>query len=582
MLTQLLAGLLFFTALVLGVGQGCSKVDLQPFTEKKLDVTKPEGELCVPPPKEIGKYSKILFIIDVSGSNVSGNNGDPSDPQKARRLGAMETFFNLNRQDPFIEWGLSIFGGDVPGASRHLVQKQEPGFDKTRNFGKPEDFNQALNIFRNNADNNGTPYEAALNVAKNALETELDWAKFKNEDISSFHFVFISDGRPAPFGPDVDRSIYQLVQTMVKMSEGRLKLSTVYYNVTGPDPDAIYRLEEMARLGNGRFQDASRGEAINIQDLIVGGISHENYYIKDFFAYNLNSTICDDGNMGPDSDGDGLCDEDELEYNKTIDAKTQDSPLYRNLKFNPQSRHSFDHRFSDLFMYKHLVEKESLVSCDLVSENFEDEDQDLLNRCEERFLTAKNPQGPSLGWTQDMINMGSFASRTNFDTDGDGLLDSLEFFFFKNKGFPLNYNTINERFNRRTYYDFFIQHQSYQRPESSPPYNLIVKWIRRNEAGLHCYHVEQENLPIYPVLKYSASEEITKSPLPRLNFNKPIKTNLDHKENENVILVYYLVTTQNDPGGRGLMRYSFQKRTLLTPDEKIYYNDIPFEEIKAQ
>jgi len=573
---KFIAIIILIVFLIIGLGQGCSKLDLEIRQNVELFSLQPNAELCVPPPKEIGKYSKILFIVDVSGSNRTS----ATDPNKVRRLQAMETFFNEHRSNTYIEWGLAVFGGNVPGGARHLINKTSSGL--VRNFGNSLDFEAALNEFRNEPDDNATPYVAALNRARNALDVELEFARLTNDEVSSFHFIFISDGVPAPANQNTDEEIYSILNTMMSNSEGKLKFSTVFYNVSGSDTAAISRLQEMARVGNGRFQDASNGEQINIRDLIVSGISYEPYYIKDFFVYNLNSTICEDGRMGPDSDSDGICDRDELHYNQKFASKIDANPIYRGLRFNPQSRNSFNHGYADLFMYKTIIEGEALPSCDLNFENLGDEDDDLLNRCEEMFLISRNPQGPTLGWTQEMIRDGGRASHLNFDSDGDGLLDSLEFFFFKHRGFPLNYNTINERFNRRSFYDYFVQHQSYQIPESSPPYNLNVKWVRRNEFGLNCYHVEQEQLPIYPVTDYSQDGEITNSPLPRLPFSPPASTKLDHSENENVILIYYLVTTQSDPDGKGLMRYSYQRRSLKAPNQKINFNELPFKEIKAR
>lgn len=577
MFKQVIILMIFSMGLIIGVGQGCSKVDLELQSRNDLLSLQPKAELCVPPPKEIGKYSKVLFIIDVSGSNGAFG---ATDPGKTRRASAMEIFFNENQNNPFIEWGLAIFGGDVEGGARHLININTLGL--TRNFGNGLDFQAALEEFRNTPDNNATPYVAALNRARNALDVEIEYARQKNEDISSFHFIFVSDGVPAPSNQNTDNEIFSIINSMMSNSEGKLKLSTVFYNVSGPDENATNRLREMARLGNGRFQDASNGEPINIRDLIVSGVSFEPYYIKDFFVYNLNATICDDGNMGPDSDADGLCDRDELSYNERFQTLIDSKPEFRGLAFNPNSRNSFDRRYSDLFMYKSIIDGEALPTCDLTQENLLDEDQDLLNRCEEMFLTARNPQGPTLGWTQEMVRLGGKASHLNFDSDGDGILDSLEFFFFKNRGFALNYNTINERFNRRTFYDYFVQQQSYQRPESSPAYNLEVKWVRRNEFGLNCYHIEQESLPIYSVSNYSSRQDYQSSMLTPLPFSPEFTAVLDHQTNENVILIYYLVSTHSDPDGKGIMRYSFQKRSVTSPNQKINFNDLPFDEISAR
>lgn len=538
----------------------CSRVQLEQVEKVEYASLDPDATFCVNPPLEVGKYSNILFIIDVSGSNAQG-----TDVGKVRRLGAMQSFFAKHGGNSYLRWGLEIFGGDVPGSARQLIMTSN-----NTHFGDASQFQAALEEFKGVPDNNGTPYVGALNSARDALEKSILFARENSEETGSYQIIFISDGVPAPADASTDPTIFDIVKRMVELSEGQLHLSTVYYNVGGQATEgATERLQEMARLGNGRFQDASNGENINIDDLIMGGAYKEPYFIKDLFAYNLSSAVCDDGNIKADSDGDGLCDEDEERYNKVFKKEIDANPTYKGKLFSATNRFSFDARFSDLFMYKHIIEGEVLPACDHVEQNIiSDTDQDLLNVCEEKFLYTKAPQGPTDAWTKSMIKLGNFASENNFDSDGDGLLDSLEFFFFKKKGYSMNYNTINSRMNGRTLYDYFKNHQSFVKPESSLPYNVKVTWIRKNDEGQNCYRIDQENLPVYKVK-------------PVVSSGTGGNLKLVHNENENVILVYYLMTTENDPDGKGIMRYSYQRRMYNTRDP-ISYNDTRFDEVKAK
>lgn len=533
----------------------CSRVQLEQVETVEFASLDPEATFCVNPPQEIGRYSNILFIIDVSGSNGT------TDGSKARRLGAMSAFFNKHGQNTYLKWGLEIFGGNVPGSAKHLITDAN-----SQNFGDAAQFQAALAEFQSTPDGNGTPYVAALNEARSALEKSVVYARENNEETESYQIIFISDGVPSG---DQDSAIFDVVKRMVELSEGQIHLSTVFYNVGGNDAGAVDRLKQMAAMGNGRFQDASNGENINIDDLIVGGSFKEPYFIKDLFVYNLNSAQCDDGLMKADSDADGLCDEDELRYNQIFKREIDAHPMYKGKEFSITNRYSFDERLSDLFMYKHIVEGEGLPTCENNPENnTSDEDHDLLNRCEEMFLYSKAPQGPTDAWTKSMIKAGNYASETNFDSDGDGILDSLEFLFFKKKGYAMNYNTANARMNGRTLYDYFKDHQSLIKPEATLPYNVKVVFIKKNDEGQNCYRIDQENLPVYkvkPVVSSGAGGNLK----------------LVHSENENVILVYYLMTTENDPDGKGVMRYSYQKRSYNTR-EPISYNDTRFDEVKAK
>lgn len=510
----------------------------------------PEATFCVMPPQEIGKYTNILFVVDISGSNHT------TDPGKVRRLGAMQDFFNKHMSNEYLRWGLVTFGG---ATAQHLVTTAAG-----KNFGASAEFQSALTQFQGVADSGGTPYLAALGKTQVALNESL--ANAINEE-TNYQVVFISDGAPSD---NDDPGIYTLVETVAKALEGRIFLSTVYYNVGGNGAATTKeRLQKMAELGQGRYQDASNGEAINIDDLIVGGSYKESYFIKDLFIYNLNATQCDDGLMKADSDGDGLCDEDEIRYNSEMKNLSYVADAYKNKKFSVTNRYSFDERLSDLFMYKHIFNRDGLPSCENMADNTKvDEDGDLLNRCEEMFLNSKTPEGPTQEWTDSMIASGFSASPTNFDSDGDGILDSLEFLFFKNKGNALSFNTINLRFNGRTYYDYFKNHQSLLKPDATLPYNIKVEWVRRDSKGQNCYRIDQENLPVY---KTQAVDPAGAGGNPRMV----------HGKDENVIMVYYLMTTENDPDGKGVMRYSYQKRSYNSK-APISFNDTSFEEVTAK
>lgn len=532
----------------------CSRTPLEKVEKVVTASLDPEATFCVNPPSEVGKYTNVLFIVDISGSNAVAP--FMTDPGKTRRTGAMRTFFDKHKTNRFLRWGLEVFSGS---SAKHLVNTAD-----SLNFGNSTDFESALTAFQSEADVGGTPYLVALSQARQAVQKLVDAASTEE---NSYQIIFMSDGEPTG---TQDADIFAEVESIMGMVDGQIHLSTVYYNVGGSAaPGAKARLEEMATRGKGRFQDASNGENINIDDLIVGGTYRETYFIKDLFVYNMNSAQCDDGFMRADSDADGLCDDDELRYNDEIKHLEYVPEVYKNKKFSIVNRFSFDARFSDLFMYKHIFNRDSLPSCENTRENVGvDEDQDLLNRCEEMFLTSRSPEGPTQNWTNEMINSGHTASPTNFDTDGDGVLDSLEFLFFKSKGFSLNYNNMNARFNGRTYYDFFKNHQSTLKPDATNPYNVKVQWIRRNDVGQNCYRIDQESLPVYMVQKVPSSGTAGDS-------------RLVHNENENVILVYYLMTTENDPDGKGTMRFSYQKRSYNS-DKPIDYNDADWDEVTAK
>lgn len=484
---------------------------------------------CTLPPKEIGRFTKVLFVVDQSGSNASG---PTTDPTKTRRRDAMTNFYNKHSANQFIQWGLISFQAET--ATQFI---NNPAFQPAANFPG------GLTQFEARADQGGTPYKAAIFEVTKAVSDDLLIADVDVE--ANYEIIFLSDGVPSDYGnPIVDNDIFTDITRLVKLAEGRIHFSTVYYNVSGAaDPAASNRLKEMANVGLGKFLDASNGENINIDELIVGGVSNISYQIKDLFVYNLSSAVCDSGQMGADSDADGLCDTDEDAYNVKYSTQINNRPDYAGKLFNKNNRNSFVKMYSDLFILKNIL-GELLPTCSAAEASL-DPDHDLLNNCEEMFLVNRNPQGPTQTWTSEMLASSKYTSKTNFDSDGDGLMDSLEFFFFREAAAAMDFNSVLKKLFGTSYYDLFKNHLSKVSPGSSSPYNIDVKQVSRNDAGQNCYTFSQENLPMYSVA-------------PSV-FSQTGNLDLVHSADENIVLVYYIMTPENDPEGKGVMRYSYQK-----------------------
>lgn len=514
----------------------CGNVDITPTTGEVYQYSS-LSTFCTLPPKEIGLYTKIMFVVDQSGSN--GN----TDPSKDRRRDAITNFFNKHSANKYIDWGFISF---QDSAATPFIQ--DPYFQPAGNF------QAAIDEFSANGDAGGTPYKAAIFEVTRAITLQMESQTDENE--SNYEIIFLSDGVPTDYGsPIPDGEIYADIERLVKLADGRIHFSTVYYNVGGADNGASARLEEMSKVGKGKFLDASNGGDINIDELIVGGSSKESYLIKDFFVYNLNSTLCDSGIIGADSDADGLCDSDEDYYNSYYSSEIGANSQYAGKAFNKQKRNSFSEIYSDLFILRNL-QGEGLPTCS-ASEAKNDLDHDLLNECEERFLVNRNPKGPTLSWTNEMLANPKYTSNTNYDSDGDGIIDSLEFFFFKEKGGSLDYDSINNELFGTSYYDLFKNHVSKIYPEKSSPYNIDIRQIERNLKGENCYTFGQQTLPMYNVK--TATLDGTEN------------LDLVHNDNENVVLVYYIMTPENDPDGKGVLRYSYQKikNTLSEPQKSI-------------
>jgi len=502
---------------------------------------------CTLPPKELGYNTKIMFVVDQSGSNGT------TDPSKSRRMDAIKNFFNKNSANTSIEWGLISFQGSGATAL-------------TTGFVSSAEFLGALGQLESITDTGGTPYKAAIFETTTAVSDAIRDETENTE--STYQVIFLSDGVPTDYGsPILDSEITADIERLTQLADGRLYFSTVYYNVAGgASIGASERLEAMAQTGRGGFLDASSGGDIFIDKLAVNRITKEPYIMKDFFVYNMNSTLCDSGFLGPDSDADGLCDVDEDFYNTKYGRTISEDPELAGQFFNKQNRNSFSPFFSDYFILRKL-HQESLPTC-TAEEAQKDEDHDLLNACEEKFLVNRSPAGPTLTWTNQMLESPKYASDTNFDSDGDGILDTLEFFFFREKGAAMDYQNTEKLISGTSYYDLFKDHQSRIYPGSSDPYKIKVQLIERNDRGENCYTYQQEVLPMYDVKSLAAG-------------NSP---DLAHPADENVILVYYIMAPENNPNGKGVLRYSYQKIKSAQPQShtSINFADYLFEEVAAK
>lgn len=509
--------------------QGCSEVRISPGDEALTNLSS-KGTICTEVPQEIGQYSNVMFVVDKSGSNVTGGNGG-TDPNKEIRGNAIQDFFARHRDNPYIKWGLVEFHNDR--AKSYVPEQGGPNLYFTEDALVME---QAIAAFLAEPDSGGTPYRQALNLTTSAIRAEF---QREEELIANYNIIFLSDGEPTDY--QNDQALYTDVANLVNISRGNIHLSTVYYGP--PNPGAEIRLETMAEVGLGMFQNTNIDPLIQIDDLIVGRSSSEPYLIKKFGVYNLNAGLCDDGSVGSDSDADGLCDKDELRYNQLYANDPVRAQRMNGRLFDPVNRNSFDDQFSDSFYYRYIVYNEALpVGC----MNDDDDDIDLVNNCEEKFLFNQNPQGPTESWTQRMIERGKEADSLNFDSDGDGVLDYLEFIFFKNKSTAMNYNNLFERTNGHDNEYLIMNHLNPLNPMSSKPYQGSFKRVDPNSEGQNCYQYSQKNLTLYQTRSVAS-----------------VQTSgyyqLAHGTNENIVLIYFIQTPEYAPHSKGFLRYSFQK-----------------------
>lgn len=536
----------------------CSNVRILPV--KPVTVYSTKSQLCLKPPEIRDRLNKVLFVVDKSGSNVDqeddfGNVTLGNDPEDKRRADNIQSFLDKHRTEPFYRWGYIAFGVERHKAHAYV----NDGSVSNPIFSDANAMQAAINTHRA-VDNDGcTPYLAGLSLARLAIEKDLQ--DHPDED-SVYNVFFMSDGKPNDTLPasgnsncgdistiqDVPTDPYiSAVKNLVRTAPDRIFFSTAYYTLPANDPGRVSAkgLEYMAKAGGGKFVDLENNDTLDFDELLLGP-RPESWIMKRMVIYNFNGANCNDGSRGSDSDADGICDRDEIYYNELFAKNLPDGK-----KFDPVNRNSIDSNYSDLFSLKFKVmpTAEGLRNCtDLEA----DKDFDLLNSCEERMLSDSQANGPTNEWSEALRTLGGgTADARNPDSDGDGFLDSIEFFTFGIKSAAVNYTNIFNRYDGGITGETILAEQRHPRsPESFGPENtnLKVTYSGFNAEGENCYNIDLKSIAVFDT-KAVPLEQAS-------NLGK-----LAHEKSENVILMYYIMTQERNPNGKGYLFYKYQTVT---------------------
>lgn len=525
----------------------CSNVRIYPV--QKATTYSSKGQLCLKPPEIRNRINKVLFVVDKSASNALGNSAN--DPDNVKRANNIQRFLDKHRTEEYYRWGYIAFGLTTANLSKAYISEGS----NIPTFGDAQDLQQAINRQRSENDDGCTPYLGALALAKTAIENDME----KNpDDDSIYNIFFMSDGAPTdaiPPTPDgscvagpVDDSptdpYLMALKSLMRVAPDRTFFSTAYYTRPENDPGRLNGngLKTMAKYGGGKFVDLGEGNELDFDELLLGP-HPESWILKRMVIYNFNGANCSDGTRDADSDADGICDKDEILYNSLFADRLSNS-----VKFDPLNRNSIDPNYSDLFSLKFKVMPlaEGLLSCTEVEP---DQDLDLLNSCEERMLFDNQANGPTDQWTEEMRNDGAgSASKKNPDSDGDGFLDSIEFFTFGIKSTAVNYTNLTNRYSGGITGETILAEQRHpMNPEGIGPNNTDFKvtYSGFNSAGENCYQVDLNNIALF------STQAVSRRNVSQLE-------TLVHGENENVLMIYYIMTQERNPNGKGHLMYQYE------------------------
>ena len=536
----------------------CGKEPLTSLESIK-EVRLSSDSMCVAPPEKKTKWHKIMFIVDKSGSNQA------HDPDNLRRADNIDRFIEQHGDDEFTEFSYLVFGEQTGQITSYITDGTGEGV-----FGDKQDLEDASQRQRQEQDIGCTPYLAALEHSKQIIQKDVRVHEELGEE-ATYNIFFLSDGFPTdnnlngmggcgqgenPVTNDPDDIYLNKVRDLVALSPGRIFFNTVYYTPLQFDTTraAADGLSYMAEAGNGNFVDLDANDVIDFNPISVGE-KPESWIIKRLMVYNVNSAFCSDGSISSDSDADGLCDKDEIEFNTLFESQLRGS------KFDPTNRNSIQEKYGDKFVYHNsiLPTGEGLEPCDLGNN---DEDFDILNECEERTLSDSSANGPTREWTTYLSeSLGGTADPKNPDSDGDGFLDFIEYFQFGIRSTPVDYTSLTD-----SHGDFSAEQlmEEHRHPQSlqeftDDNYDIEVNYRGVNLLGENCYDIDFNQVPTYSV------EEVTMNQVSGMDY-------LVHAQNENIVLIYYILVRENDPNGKGYLFYSYQK-TKHKAEQNFSLND---------
>ena len=323
--------------------------------------------------------------------------------------------------------------------------------------------------------------------------------RYRNVSINSAYYGDYKNRRAGGLGQAFSRLTNTAFNTFVLLQTGVFMPMMAVPPAGGESipaetaSDDTLFVQSVSENGRGRYLDYNKGSFFDFRSQFV-----KSWNVEFFLVYNLNAGFCADGYVGVDSDGDGLCDQDEE----------------RMEGFRSDSRFSFQDGYGDYFHYFALKRKKTLPAC----LERTDSDHDLLTVCEENYLNIIYKNRPSL----------KPLSPKNPDSDGDGIIDGIEAMVYLTRATsaPLNPDNLKQiHSGRQTDFDKITRHISPFAPsEEQISYDTMLTPLEGQNSKT-CYGLKQNTLPLYPTQLVNKEDTLS---------------GLGQKEGENRVLIYFL------------------------------------------
>lgn len=273
-----IGGFTIVTLVCLGAFQNCSKVSFNPesasldaesagsgaATSTATPASSPSTSVnCT---AQQANNLRIIFVVDDSGSTRTDDSG-----AKVRGTAALD-FINQNLSATNMTYSYNYFAannGSWDFSSSSFTSTASTALPKQA-FGSGSQAVTAVNNFVKNYNGsffqeNGTDYESSLQYVQNLVLAD----EAANPGYN-YAVIFMSDGQPNRGSSNSTNLSADIAALMNAAGEGRLTLSTVYFNNSQDgDSGEASLMQSMATAGEGQYVNAvTDSSSLNVSSMI--------------------------------------------------------------------------------------------------------------------------------------------------------------------------------------------------------------------------------------------------------------------------------------------------------------------------
>ncbi len=440
----------------------CTNSDLLLGEKENYDKLTVSGEVCTTDPADAMFNTRILFLVDCSDS--MGFN----DPKGERGTAIKDVIKNYRDQESVL-FGVARFGTKVVIETETYTKDEQELDQALAPIVTPGDPNAYLG---------GTDYYQVLVSASDFVEK--DRVLHASDMEATYVVVFITDGAPQSDDFDPAVTIKKILDQVDFMHiKGTILHTFLLTNdQQGIPAQFLTLLTDMARKGTGQYRELAAPAALadTLGELLEVSVIRRIFDLKNFMVLNRNTVIAEaEGGKQilPDSDGDGLSDQEEEQMGT--------SPVRAD-----SDRDNISDLVEKMMGYDPLAQEQL---SGVPPTEFEDDDKDGLNNYEEKLLSTR---------------------RDRFDSDADGVPDGVEVRLGTD---PLRDDRKGDLDkDGRPNLDELREHTNPKLDEGGQALEFAYQYstLRTGRrAGTYCYNVKVDNIRLRTTLAGEGREEGT-------------------------------------------------------------------------